>query len=84
MYALEQLKIVLHVLDCKLRMRCFLVGDGISFADLLFCCHLDRLFRLMICSRMREEVGNLMRWYGYVRNLNVFIGCIGEMVLCEN
>jgi hypothetical protein len=33
---------------------------------------------------MREEVGNLMRWYGYVRNLNVFIGCIGEMVLCEN
>jgi glutathione S-transferase len=64
-------------------MRSFFVGNSVTFVDILLCCQLDRLFRLIICEEMRKNIVHLIRWYSYVRNLKPFVDCIGEMVLCE-
>ena len=66
-YALEELKKTVKVLDDQLKMRSFLVADRITLADVIICCQLDKAFRLLITADMRKKLCNLTRWFSHVR-----------------
>ena len=82
-FATEELKKILKVLDDRLKFRSLFVGDSLTLADIVFCTHLEKAFRLIISSEIRKKLTNLVRWYTYVRNLKPFVTCIGKSFLCD-
>lgn len=81
-YAFEELKKAIKILDDRLKMRTYLVGDSLTLADVVLCCQLEKLFRLIITSDIRKKFVNVTRWFTCVRSLKPFQDYLGKMFLC--
>lgn len=74
---------MLKIVDDRLRMRTFIVGDNLTLADISLCCSISRAFSLVISPEIRRKFSSLSRWFTYVRSLPPFVEHLGTVNLCE-
>eukprot|EP01113_Clastostelium_recurvatum_P050073 TRINITY_DN93_c0_g1_i1.p1 TRINITY_DN93_c0_g1~~TRINITY_DN93_c0_g1_i1.p1 ORF type:complete len:423 (+),score=165.19 TRINITY_DN93_c0_g1_i1:83-1351(+) len=80
--AQQDVKKFLAILDNHLLTRTYLVGNGISLADIVVFCHLTHLFTKVIDTEARKPLVNLTRWFVTLQNQPNFKEVTGEITLC--
>lgn len=80
--AKEDLKQGLKVLDNHLLRQTFLVGNGITLADIVVSISLQSTLTLVADSSYRAEFPNVVRWFMTCVNQPHFVSVLGKVVLC--
>ncbi|XP_043939220.1 valine--tRNA ligase [Protopterus annectens] len=78
-----ELKKVLHLLDHHLETRTYLVGEGVTLADISICCALLLPYKYVFEAAFRKPYVNVNRWFVTCINQPEFRKVLGELTLCE-
>jgi elongation factor 1-gamma len=81
--AAEALKKTFGVLDKVLESRTFLVGNGVTLADIVMVCNLYQGMKHLFDPKFRAAFPSLCRYYATVANQAAVLKVLGEFVLCE-
>lgn len=81
--AKDDVKAMLKVLNNYLLTRTFLVGEGITVADIVLACTLYHPYKSLFDPDFRKPYGNVNRWFLTLVNQPQFQAVIGEFTLCE-
>lgn len=71
------------VLDNHLKANNYLVGNGLTIADVATFITVNLSFRLFIDESLRKTLPNLVRWFEHVANLPPFVKHFGRPRLCK-
>ncbi|XP_041068393.1 valine--tRNA ligase [Carcharodon carcharias] len=77
------LKKVLCFLDGHLKLRTYLVGEGVTLADIAVSCSLLLPYKHVFEPDFRKPFINVNRWFLTCVNQPEFIRALGEVKLCE-
>ncbi|XP_043542801.1 valine--tRNA ligase isoform X2 [Chiloscyllium plagiosum] len=77
------LKRILRVLDAHLKLRTYLVGEGVTLADIAVSCSLLLPYKHVFEPHFREPYVNVNRWFLTCMNQPEFVRALGEVTLCE-
>jgi len=81
--AKEDVKKQLHVLNDYLLTRTFLVGQRVSFADIVVSMQLYRMYTSVFDPNYRRSFPNVTRWFQTCVHQPQFKSVVGEVKLCE-
>jgi len=81
--AIQDVKAALKVLDSHLLKNSYMVGNGITLADITLVCTLYLPFHLVFDAKFRGSFPNLTRWFVTCMNQPEFAAILGEVALCE-
>jgi len=73
---------VLDKVNSHLTFRTFLIDHHVSLADLVLAASLHPYFTLILDSKMRDSIPNLMRWFSYIANIKELTSVLGKPRLC--
>ncbi|XP_061573124.1 valine--tRNA ligase [Cololabis saira] len=79
----SELMRVLKVLDQTLTLRTFLVGEGITLADMAVATAVLLPFKYALESTDKKALVNVTRWFTTCINQPQFLKVLGEIGLCE-
>ena len=79
----KDLSTVLAELNSFLKLKSFLVGFSVTFADLYLSVNLYPYFTLLLDESKRSEFPNVTRHYFYVANMSFFTNVLGRPRLCK-
>jgi glutathione S-transferase len=74
----------LSVLDAHLLRRTFLVGNGITIADLSIVCALSGMFAEVFDESFRSKFPNVQRWFETVANQPEAVKFLGPVTLAKS
>uniref|UniRef100_A0A673CE87 Valine--tRNA ligase n=1 Tax=Sphaeramia orbicularis TaxID=375764 RepID=A0A673CE87_9TELE len=74
---------VLKVLNQALEPRTFLVGEGITLADMAVAAALLLPFKYVLEPPDRQDLTNVTRWFSTCINQPQFLKVLGKITLCE-
>lgn len=77
------LRKALNTLNQHLATRTFVVGEGLTLADICLACALYYPFKLVLDNGFQKPFGNVVRWFKTCVNQPQFIEVIGEFELCK-
>ncbi|XP_067865559.1 valine--tRNA ligase [Heterodontus francisci] len=77
------LKKILQFLDTHLKLRTYLVGEGITLADIAVSCSLLLPYKHVFEPDFRKPYVNVNRWFLTCVNQPEFKQALGEVKLCE-
>ncbi|XP_067830029.1 valine--tRNA ligase [Heptranchias perlo] len=78
-----ELKKILKFLDDHLRLRTYLVGEGVTLADIAVSCALLLPYKHVLEPDFRKPYVNVNRWFLTCVNQPEFKRALGEVKLCE-
>lgn len=81
--AKNDIKKVLEVLNAHLLTATFLVGNGVTLADVVIVCSLLNGFKLVFDPTFLSPYPNVVRWFTTCVNQPQFLAVLGETKLCE-
>uniref|UniRef100_A0A8C5YZE4 Elongation factor 1-gamma n=1 Tax=Marmota marmota marmota TaxID=9994 RepID=A0A8C5YZE4_MARMA len=81
--AKEEVRRILGLLDAHLKMRTFLVGEGVTLADITVVCTLLWLYRQVLEPSFHQAFPNTSRWFLTCINQLQLWAVLGEVKLCE-
>ncbi|XP_060707050.1 valine--tRNA ligase [Hemiscyllium ocellatum] len=77
------LKRILRLLDAHLKLRTYLVGEGVTLADIAVSCSLLLPYKHVFEPHFRKPYVNVNRWFLTCMNQPEFVRALGEVTLCE-
>ena len=80
---MEALKKTFGVLDKVLESRTYLVGNGVTLADIVMACNLSPGFKSLFDAKFRSAFPSLCRYYTTVANQPQAVKVLGPVALCE-
>uniref|UniRef100_A0A8C8VKB1 Valine--tRNA ligase n=1 Tax=Pelusios castaneus TaxID=367368 RepID=A0A8C8VKB1_9SAUR len=83
MRAGAELRRVLGVLDGHLKLRTYLVEEGVTLADVTMACALLLPYKYVLDPRIRAPYPNVTRWFLTCVNQPHFQAVLGPVKLCE-
>lgn len=79
----QELQVYLDALNKILLTRTYLVGEGVTLADIAVCCVLLPAFQSVLDGAARSKVANVQRWFNTIVNQVAFNAVVGNVTMLE-